>query len=259
VKFIGISNTYSAGLLFRGAIPSVKVSVIIASRLQLRPHAGPESLWLDRALRSVRRQTAPEVELEIVIGLDPGAILPPRFASLVAANATRPCQADALNAAVAAATGEVLAFLEDDDYWEPRRLQYGLRHLNRFVDEDGSFVAINDYPTPSGWLLRRATWENVGPFDDSYTFVDSEWLGRANLLRLRRLHLIEAGPHGPRRRLEMVQRFSAILATQQRDPLVLRTVNPHGVVGAAQAQEEARRRHERDVQRMIAKYGDIPW
>src|SRR5262249_34956041 len=148
--------------------------------------------------------TAAAVQVEVVVGLDPGVALPPRFAGLKAAHAAQPRQAAALNAAVAAASGEVLAFLEDDDYWEPRRLEYGLPQLERFdlvtcnqreVDEDGSFVGINDYPTPSGWLLRKATWEAVGPFDESYTFVDSEWLGRANARSLRRLHLIEAGPH----------------------------------------------------------------
>lgn len=248
---------------------AMKVTVIAASRLQPRPHAGPENLWLDRALRSVRRQTVSGIELEIVIGLDPGVILPSRFAGLVIANAIRPCQAGALNAAVAAATGDVLAFLEDDDYWEPKRLEYGLHRLNHFelvtcnqreIDEDGSFVAINDYPTPSGWLLRRATWNAVGPFDESFTFVDSEWLGRANLLRLRRLHWIEAGAHTLRRpRLDLLQRFSVVQATQERDPLVLRTVNPHGVVGLTQTHAEARRRQESDVQRMVARYGAIPW
>jgi hypothetical protein len=32
----------------------MKIPVIIAMRLQSQLHAGPEALWLDRALRSVR-------------------------------------------------------------------------------------------------------------------------------------------------------------------------------------------------------------
>jgi hypothetical protein len=246
----------------------VRVSVIIASRLQPRPDAGPEGLWLDRALRSVRRQTAAAgLDLEVVVGLDPGAALPSRFAGVVAAPAARPGQAAALNAAVAAATGEVLAFLEDDDYWEARRLEYGLSWLGRYdlvssnqreVDADGGFVGLNDYPTPSGWLLRRAAWAAVGPFDEAFTFVDSEWLGRANAAGLRRLHLVEAGaPDRPG--LRQVARHAELASTAERDPLVLRTANPAGVVGTAQAEEAARARHEADVRRLVERFGAIPW
>jgi hypothetical protein len=246
----------------------MRLSVIVATRLQPQLHAGPEGLWLDRALRSVGRQTvAARLSLEVVAGLDPGVALPGRFSGVVAANAARPGQSAALNAAVAAASGEVIAFLEDDDYWEPKRLEYGLGWLEkhdlvtsnqREVDADGSFVAINDYPTPSGWLLRTVTWSHVGPFDESFTFPDSEWLGRANAARLRRLHLVEVGaPVRPG--ILQVARQSAIATTTERDPLVLRTVNPSGVVGTARTQEAARLKHEADTQRLVEKYGGIPW
>ena len=247
----------------------MRVSVIIASRLQCRPEAGADCLWLDRALRSVRRQTAASgVELEVVVGLDPKAVLPARLADrAVAAPAARPGQAAALNAAVAAATGEVLAFLEDDDYWEAKRLEYGLNWLERTdlvtcnqreVNEDGGFVALNDYPTPSGWLLPRATWQTVGPFAEDFTFVDSEWLGRANAAHLRRVHLVEAG-NPDRPGLRSVAKYSELASTRERDPLVLRTTNPRGVVGTAHSEEAARLRHERDVKRLVERFGDIPW
>jgi glycosyltransferase involved in cell wall biosynthesis len=246
----------------------MKTSVIIATRLQPQLHAGPEALWLDRALRSVRRQTvAPNVSLEVVAGLDPGVALPGRFSGVVAAHAARAGQSAALNAAVAAASGEVIAFLEDDDDWEPRRLEYGLRWLEkhdlvtcnqREADADGSFVGINDYPTPSGWLMRTATWKQIGLFDEGFTFPDSEWLGRANAARLRRLHLVEV--NAPvRAGILNVARHSAIMTTAERDPLVLRTVNPAGVVGTARKDEAARLKHEADTRRLVEKYGGIPW
>jgi hypothetical protein len=247
----------------------VRVSVIIASRLQCRPEAGADCLWLDRAIRSVRRQTASGgVELEVVVGLDPTAVLPARLAGgAVAAPADRPGQAAALNAAVAAATGEILAFLEDDDYWEAKRLEYGLNWLGRAdlvtcnqreVNEDGGFVALNDYPTPSGWLMPRVTWEAVGPFAEDFTFVDSEWLGRVNTTRLRRVHLVEAG-NPDRPGLRSVAKSSELASTGERDPLVLRTANPRGVVGTAHSEEVARLRHEGDVKRLVERFGEIPW
>jgi hypothetical protein len=247
---------------------AMRISVIIATRLQPQLHTGPEALWLDRALRSVRRQSAgATVSLEVVAGLDPGVALPVRFSDVVAANAARAGQSAALNAAAAAAGGDVLAFLEDDDYWEPKRLEYGLRWLEKHElvtcnqregDADGSFVGINDYPTPSGWLMRAATWRQIGPFDESFTFPDSEWLGRANATRLRRVHLIEAGAP-VRAGILSVARFSAVANTAERDPLVLRTVNPAGVVGTARSQESARLKHEADTRRLVEKYGGVPW
>jgi glycosyltransferase involved in cell wall biosynthesis len=251
---------------------AMRISIIIATRLQSQlhagPHAGPDALWLDRALRSVRRQTAAAtLSVEVVAGLDPGVVLPVRFSDLVAANAARAGQSAALNAATAAAGGDVIAFLEDDDYWEPKRLEYGLWWLEkhdlvtcnqREVDADGSFVGINDYPTPSGWLMRAETWRRVGPFDETFTFPDSEWLGRANAARLRRVHLVEAvAPVRPG--ILSVARFSAVANTAERDPLVLRTVNPTGVVGTAQSQESARLKHEADTRRLVEKYGGVPW
>jgi hypothetical protein len=249
-------------------VASMLVSVIIATRLQPRPDAGAEAIWLDRALRSVRRQIlSTTVQLEIVVGLDPGACLPERMAGLIAATAPRKRQAAALNAAVAASSGELLAFLEDDDYWEPKRLLYGLQNIEKYdlitsnqreVDPDGSFLGINDYPTPSGWLLRRTAWKLVGPFDEDFTFVDSEWLGRANNAKLRRLHLIEANA-SDRKRLGLVARTSHIGCTAERDPLVIRTENAIGVVGTARQDEAARKRHEDDVGRLQELYGGTPW
>jgi hypothetical protein len=246
----------------------MRVSVIIASRLQVQQFSGADCLWLDRAIRSVWRQTtAAKNELEVIVGLDPGVALPTRLSNVLGAHAIRPGQSAALNAAVSAATGDLLAFLEDDDYWEPKRLEYGLRCLDkhdlvtcnqREVDADGSFVGINDYPTPCGWLLRMSTWKAVGLFDETFTFTDSEWLGRANAARIRRMHLVESGAQ-VRTGLFNVARHSAIAMTGERDPLVIRTVNPHGVMGTAQGDGPARLQHEAEVQRIIQKYGEMPW
>ena len=245
----------------------MKVSVVIPSRLQALPGGGPGELYLQRALRSVRQQTAARLaELEVVIGLDPG-VRPPPLPGITFAHGERARQACALNAAVAAGRGEVIAFLEDDDCWHPRRLEYGLDCLAEFdvvtcnqleVDPQGKSLGVNDYPTPSGWLLPRVTWERVGPFDETYTFVDSEFLGRVNAGRRRRVHLVEEGATF-RKGLVQVARYSAVRQTKEGVPLVVRAVNAGGVVAALAQQEAARRRHEEDCRRMVAKYGAIPW
>lgn len=246
----------------------MKISVIVASRLQARFSTCPTCLWLERAIRSVRRQQTPvPVEFEIVVGLDPGVAFPERLTGIVVAHGDKPRQSSALNAAVQAATGELLAFLEDDDYWELKRIGYGLPLIEKYdlvtsnqgeVDEDGAFVQINDYPTPTGWLVKRDTFLRVGLFDPEFSYPDSEWLGRANAAGLKRIHLIEAG--APKRPgLQHVARHSHIGNTSERNPLILRTINPDGVMGRTQKQGAMHAKWQRDMELLKQKYGGIPW
>ena len=56
----------------------MRVSVIIPSRLALNPASTLGNLYLDTATMSAKRQTA-DVEIEIVVGLDPRPPVPPRW------------------------------------------------------------------------------------------------------------------------------------------------------------------------------------
>ncbi|MGE3074355.1 MAG: glycosyltransferase family 2 protein [Dehalococcoidia bacterium] len=106
----------------------------------------------------------------------------------------------ARNLAVERSSGEWLAFLDADDIWLPGKLsaQVALaseqceadlilcHQVCRFEGEvpawfrgktDGSEVTAYE---PSAWLLRRATFEHVGPFDEARDLgEDTEWLSRA--------------------------------------------------------------------------------
>ncbi len=66
----------------------MKLSVIIASRLQALPGGGAGELYLHRAIDSVRRQTVcGQVDFEIVVGLDPGDRLAAPIPGVVTVNA----------------------------------------------------------------------------------------------------------------------------------------------------------------------------
>lgn len=247
----------------------MKVSVIIPSRLQINSRDPDGKLWLNRALEAVLTQSIiDDLEWEIVVGLDPSKSPPTGSFPVKWVNASMPSQANAVNAAVDASSGELLAFLEDDDYWLPDRLEYGLSCLDQCelvtsnqteVTDDGAFVRINDCPTPSGWLLRRKTWKSLGPFDATYRFhLDTEYLGRINAAGLRRIHLVEAGA-GRRPWLDHVSRFSQILQTKHAKPLVERTVNPGGGMSLIRRDALAGQQSQKEYQRLAKRYGTIPW
>jgi len=244
----------------------MKISIIIPSRLLVNPNSPGRELWLERALRSIRDQTVfGRVEFEIIIGLDPDVPLPERLADYRAVNASRSQIGSAINAAVEASSGEVLAILEDDDVWEPRRLEYGLHWIDRYdlvtsnsreVDGAGRNLGVFDFPTPCGWLLRREVWDRFGPYDESLIFHgDNEYLGRVVAAGGTRLHLVEAGAT-PRPGLRCVGQFSAIYRTPERDPLITRTVNTEGSMAwIATARQQSN--YEHVILRL--RFGTIPW
>ncbi len=263
------------------------------------------NLYLDRALMSVHRQSAAgEHEIEFVVGMDSPikvnaanpiaaatmgmqafrdqlntGLLPERFKGVTQVFAGAGGQAAAVNAAVRASTGDVLAFLEDDDIWCPEKLAAQIPWLSRVdmvtsnqreVDVAGNFQRVNDFATPSGWLMHRAVWDEIGPMDEGFRFhVDTEWLGRANKHGVKRAHLVdEDAPvvyfygqpltvrHGW---LQNISRHSVIVNSGDREPLVIRTTNPAGGMAMIQGDLGARQQSEEEHRQMLSRFGEIPW
>jgi alpha-1,3-rhamnosyltransferase len=114
------------------------VSVIVATNRR--------SPFLQEALASVGAQTHRRVEVLVIddgsddpdsiartVALHPGVTLIRQAASGVSI---------ARNAGVAAASGEILAFLDDDDRWHPRRLEIQLRALEQTPDAVLSYCGM---------------------------------------------------------------------------------------------------------------------
>jgi glycosyltransferase involved in cell wall biosynthesis len=114
----------------------------------------------------------------------------------------------ARNAGVALARAQYLAFLDADDLWTPDALAVRLRHLNARPHIDGVFGALTQFVSPEladslagrlritqetsvarfagTFLVRRASFERVGPFDESLRVGEMiEWLARAEGAGLR--------------------------------------------------------------------------
>jgi glycosyltransferase involved in cell wall biosynthesis len=248
------------------------ISVIIPSRL--------EGNFLEGAVQSISSQAGVNgAEIQITVGIDCGA-RPAGIGGVEFVESAGRSQAAALNAAAARASGDYIAFLEDDDRWRPNFLKTALGALKdkAFVsstqietDERGTVRRINDFPTPSGWIMRRATFLAVGNFDETYRWhIDNEWLGRLGATWFPRAHLVEStAPVLPpliyqvrpwlghllnfgRPQVELIRHADPV-------PLVCRCVHPGSGVERIARRPELSAQSQQEYARLMKRYGRIPW
>jgi glycosyltransferase involved in cell wall biosynthesis len=204
---------------------------VLSISVILPTHDRPE--FLLEALQCVRRQTHPELELILVRDgggphSDDVRALLGQFefpVTLIEHDGDSGGAARARNQGVERARGDAIAFIDDDDLWEPGHAYAlagaleshpeadvvysdsvilntatdGTRILARDFDA-GRFVRDGFIP-PSAMAARREAFERFGPFDPEFTLTeDWEWLIRVvrggGVLRAR-LHLAERA-HNPR-------------------------------------------------------------
>ncbi|OLT54165.1 glycosyltransferase family A protein [Cellulosimicrobium sp. CUA-896] len=170
--------------------PGPRVSVVVATN-----RGGP---FLAEALASVAAQTLPAAELVVV---DDGSPEPEALRAIVAGVPAarlvhRPPSgvSAARNAGVATTTGDLVAFLDDDDRWHPDRLRRHVAVMTarpdavvsycgmRTIDAAGAeLVAADQRPARDqaavvrgpgvmlpNLVIRRAAFDAVGGFDPAY-------------------------------------------------------------------------------------------
>lgn len=165
--------------------------------------------YLGAALASVMAQQAQP--LEVIVVDDGSTDETPAVVAQWQQSATLPIHyryqanagpAAARNHGVALAQGDLLAFLDADDWWHPQKLQWQIERLLReptlgYVVCHMQVVQAantqwprslnqahyqNDPPCllPSALLVRREIFEQVGPFDEHYRYSDdADWFLRA--------------------------------------------------------------------------------
>ncbi len=124
----------------------------------------------------------------------------------------------ARNTGIGAASGELIALLDQDDQWRSDKLerQVGLLESRPRLDFVLSHLDVRLEPgtdrpewldptwltkpvpgfIPSTWLVRRETFAEAGEFDERYEIAcDTDWLARANLGAWRREMLDEPLVH----------------------------------------------------------------
>jgi glycosyltransferase involved in cell wall biosynthesis len=206
------------------AAPRARVSVVIPV------HDGRR--YIADAIESVLGQTAPAFEVIVIDdgSTDESAAVAERYAPRVSVHRQENAGIGATrNRGVALAQGDMIAFLDADDLWEPRKLELQLGamaadpkpdivlgHVRQFVDPglDPEAAALIDCPDglqpgylPGALLARREAFERVGAFREDLRvgeFVD--WMARAGELGLREGmladHVLSRRLHDTNRSLE---------------------------------------------------------
>jgi glycosyltransferase involved in cell wall biosynthesis len=169
--------------------------------------------YLAEAIESVLGQNRPCDQLVVVDNgsTDRSAEIAAGFGSLIeVVSEPRPGIGAARNAALRAARGDYLAFLDADDIWEADktalqlaafeaepRLQLVFGHVRQFVSpdlagEDAEGLRVPADPQPGQYigamLARRAAIEAIGPWAEDVRVSD----GLTFLLRVRELGLAQA-------------------------------------------------------------------
>lgn len=160
--------------------------------------------FIGEALRSIFQQTRPPDEVVVV---DDGSV--DRTAEIVRSfpvthylYQSKSGQASALNVGIRSAGGDLLAFLDADDRWLPRKLEHQVEVLCRlpslevvfglarqFVEPglqfNGGRASVLPARLPSAMLLRRCAFERIGSFSQQWTIGCAiEWCARADDLGL---------------------------------------------------------------------------
>ena len=169
-----------------------------------------QAAYLEATLRSVLLQGYPELEYFVVDGgsTDGSVSVLRRYDRWLAGWVSEPDegQSHAINQGMAQTTGEILAWLNSDDLYEPNALAHAVRWLierptcglvyggGSCVDGDGRRISSCDWIRPfdrrlyltSNFILqpaafwRRWVWEQAGELDVSAHFaMDWEWFLRA--------------------------------------------------------------------------------
>ena len=153
--------------------------------------------YLAAALRSLQVGDRPPDELVVVDdgSTDSSASIARDLGAVVVANSgTGP--GAARNTGIAASTGALVGFLDADDLATPARLrvQAGLLVADEAIDaaaglardfatDPGEHGEERHTFTPGTLLLRRTTWDRVGPLDESLAAGEVvDWVARARRL-----------------------------------------------------------------------------
>lgn len=139
------------------------------------------------------------------------------------------------------------------------------------LNEKNEVVRINDFPTPSGWLMPVSTMRTVGEFSESHRWhLDNEWLGRLAESKIPRMHIVEATAPVELRHMTQVRPWlvnviklggsaSRIFRHELPFPLIQRLVHSQSGMGKIAHSSALLSEAKLELKALAARFGRIPW
>lgn len=168
----------------RGKAPRVSVITVVKNGERL----------LAEAIRSILAQTFPPAEVLVVDGhsVDGTARVARSFVEVRYLLQPGHGLAAARNLGIQKSQGDLVAFLDHDDLWAARKLEFQVKTMRqnpslgytttwmKLVPRPREGEAVRDACTPSALVARRELFSRIGSFDPQYAIgCDADWFTRA--------------------------------------------------------------------------------
>lgn len=159
--------------------------------------------YLAEAIESILKQSLPPNEILVIDGksTDESAKIAKSYPKVTLIEQMGSGLADARNFGIEQASGELIAFLDSDDYWHPEKLQtqvarfsdspeiqYSFSNVKLFLEpgcelrKGYDWYFLNEEQigrTPGTLVVRKSLFDQVGKFDPMYKIAcDVEWFTR---------------------------------------------------------------------------------
>ncbi|WP_017655072.1 glycosyltransferase [Fortiea contorta] len=161
--------------------------------------------YLNQAINSIVAQTYPNVEILVVDGksTDQTEAIAKSYPQVRYLHQTAKGLSDAWNTGINAAKGEMIAFLDHDDYWTPNKLALQVEYLIQHPEVQSAIahfcfiLAHPDQSIPTGFkpqllqkkligripgtlLVYKTVFDYIGQFDTNLKIAsDVDWFTRA--------------------------------------------------------------------------------
>ncbi|MCW5983230.1 MAG: glycosyltransferase family 2 protein [Bryobacteraceae bacterium] len=168
----------------RGEAPRVSAITVVKDGERL----------LADAIRSILAQTLPPAEILVVDGqsVDHTARVARSFPEVRYLLQPGQGLAAARNLGIQESQGDLIAFLDHDDLWDPRKLELQVQTMRlnpslgytttwmKLLPKPREGDAVRDGCTPSALVARRELFSRIGSFDPQYAIgCDADWFTRA--------------------------------------------------------------------------------